>query len=433
MGARSASRARADPAPLPLPTLQPRGGVLDTPHDVVTQVRRMHLAMVAAVVNGEGICRVAELAASAAEGCVAIVVPRLGAACLAAHDDAGHAQERMPAELERHVADRVGGRLSAKPNDVVAEVPVIFGDEMVGAVLLLGDADAPEDMVLHFLHEAAMASLMHVAVRDAHSGAVQQLRGSAVEELRARAERASEELVRRAGRRGCDISHGGVALCIHPTVPRPGHVTATVLDENPTALTLQLSGGDGDRSSRIVALLPARCDRDDAEVTRAAANRLAERLEPYGRVGISSVYPDASHFARAIHEAELMVEVLCRSNGLRPGCNSVGSATYRVLFRMLASHPEELRVVYEDTVAPLVRYDAKHHTELLPTLEAYLDRNCNMNATAAAMFAHRHTIAYRLERLYQLTELDPARFDDREQLALGLKAYQMMRTVANVG
>jgi sugar diacid utilization regulator len=285
--------------------------------------------------------------------------------------------------------------------------------------------------VLHFLHVAAVAALTHVAVRDALSGAVQRLRGSAVEDLRARAELASQDLARRATQRGYDISRGGVALCIEPSVPRPGQVTARILEENPNALT-QAINGDG-RATRVVALVLAATEEDGPEATRAAANRLAERLEPYGRVGVSSVYCDPGHFARAIHEADLMVEVLCQSDGLRSEFATVGSPTYRMLFRMLASHPDELHAFYEDTVAPIVRYDGKHRTELVKTLEAYLAQNCNMNATAAAVFAHRHTIAYRLDRVFQLTNLDPAEFEDREQLALGLKAYRMMRTVSQVG
>ena len=74
---------------------------------------------------------------------------------------------------------------------------------------------------------------------------------------------------------------------------------------------------------------------------------------------------------------------------------------------MLASHPEEVRSFYEDTVAPIVRYDDQYRTDLVGTLEAYLEHNCNMNATAAAIYAHRHTVAYRLDRVQELTGLDP--------------------------
>ena len=53
---------------------------------------------------------------------------------------------------------------------------------------------------------------------------------------------------------------------------------------------------------------------------------------------------------------------------------------------------------------------------------AYLDNNCNMAATAAAIHAHRHTVGYRLDRVKELTALDLLKSEDRERLGLGLKA-----------
>ena len=118
--------------------------------------------------------------------------------------------------------------------------------------------------------------------------------------------------------------------------------------------------------------------------------------------------------------------VLGREVAARGGVQDIGTGTYRLLFRVLASHPEEVRSFYEDTVAPIVRYDDQYRTDLVQTLEAYLEHNCNMNATAAAIYAHRHTVAYRLERVKELTGLDPMLSEDRERLGLGLKAYRII-------
>ena len=49
-----------------------------------------------------------------------------------------------------------------------------------------------------------------------------------------------------------------------------------------------------------------------------------------------------------------------------------------------------------------------------------------MNATAASIYAHRHTIAYRLERIRDLTGFDPMKTEDRERLGLGLKAFRII-------
>jgi len=123
-------------------------------------------------------------------------------------------------------------------------------------------------------------------------------------------------------------------------------------------------------------------------------------------------------------EEELVLDVLRRSDV--PIAEDIGTGTYRLLFRVLASHPEEVRSFYEDTVAPLVAYDAQYSTDLVGTLSAYLERNCNMNATASAIYAHRHTVAYRLERVKELTGLDPMLSEDRERLGLGLKAMRVL-------
>ena len=52
--------------------------------------------------------------------------------------------------------------------------------------------------------------------------------------------------------------------------------------------------------------------------------------------------------------------------------------------------------------------------------------DCNMNATARRIYAHRHTVAYRLQRVQDLTGLDPLVTDDRERLSLALKAYRIV-------
>jgi sugar diacid utilization regulator len=49
-----------------------------------------------------------------------------------------------------------------------------------------------------------------------------------------------------------------------------------------------------------------------------------------------------------------------------------------------------------------------------------------MKATAQAIHAHRHTVGDRLERVKELTALDPLRSEDRERLGPGLEAYRII-------
>lgn len=389
---------------------------------LVERLRGLHLRMVDAVLAGDGLERVAELAAEAVGGTVAIVVPRLGTAVLAPHGTP--ASERLP-ELRRYVADCVADRPANPPRGLAVEIPIASGDESVGCVLLLEGAAAVLAEASEYLHLAAVASLTEVAVEEARDEVEQNLRGSFLEDLRASAGLPPDELVRRAARLGCDLSHGAVALCAELHTDRPRHVVATIAEDVPGALAQHMEGmGGGSQSGRVYALLPAIGADNPAEATLAAAARLATRLQRHGTVGLSSFYGEPGELGRAVQEAELVLDVLTVSG--EPIAEDINQGTYRLLFRVLASHPEEVRSFYEDTVAPVVRYDDQYRTDLVGTLEAYLAANCHMSATAAAIHAHRHTVAYRLERVRDLTGLDPMQSEDRERLGLGLKAYRII-------
>jgi sugar diacid utilization regulator len=382
---------------------------------LVERLRAVHLQMLDAVLTGDGLTAVADLAAEAAGGPVVIVVPRLGVAV------ASSGAEAAVGGVRRYVGEHGRGRVAPVPAEVVAEVPIASGDERIGGVVLL-QPGRPEPEAVEFLHLAAVAALTEVAVEEAREEVEENVRGSFLEELRERPDAIdATDVVRRAGRLGCDLSAGAVVLCAELTSERPRHVVALIGSEYAGALAQHIEGGV---SGRVYALLPS---VGDQTATVDAARTLAGRLQRHGVVALSSFYGDPGELGRAIQEAELVLEVLQRGDGLGgPIQEDIGTGTYRLLFRVLASHPEEVRSFYEDTVAAIVRYDDQYRTDLVQTLEAYLEHNCNMNATAAAIYAHRHTVAYRLERVKELSGLDPMQTEDRERLGLGLKAYRII-------
>ncbi len=355
--------------------------------------RGAHLEMVGAVLAGDGLERVAEIAASHTGAPVVVIVPRLGAPVEAW------------APYERYVAKRLAGGKPERPQGVCAEVPIVSGGQELGAVLMLapGGLDAGE-----YLHVAAVAALTEVAVAEARDETEQNLRGSFLEELLTREDLDAADILRRAARLGCDLTHGAVGLCADPGERAPGRLLAAISGERPGALAQTVGG-------RVYALLPG---------TIEEARQVANRLGRQALVGLSSHYSDSADIRRALEEAELVLGVTVAGGG--PPGDEIGGGTYRLLFRVLASHPEEVKSFYEDTVAPLVRYDDQYSTDLVGTLESYLGQNCNMNATAQAIHAHRHTVSYRLERVKDLSGLDPFTSEDRERLGLGLKAYRII-------
>jgi purine catabolism regulator len=73
--------------------------------------------------------------------------------------------------------------------------------------------------------------------------------------------------------------------------------------------------------------------------------------------------------------------------------------------------------VYEGTLAKLENSDTLHGTELLKTLEKYLECDKNLTDSAKELYIHRNTLTNRLERIHDITNLD---FSNRE-LLFGLR------------
>ena len=159
----------------------------------------------------------------------------------------------------------------------------------------------------------------------------------------------------------------------------------------------------------------------------ARAREIVRRLRPHGPAAASSFHSAAADAGRALEEAELMLDVVARDPRLAEQLEGgIPSGVYRLLFRALASNPAEVIRFYEDTVESLVSHDRDYRTDLLNTLDAYLANDCNMRATAEAVYAHRHTLSPPARADQGALRVDPSSGEDRELLGLGIKAYRLI-------
>lgn len=311
--------------------------------------------MLAEVIAGQRLEAVAQLAAEAADGPVTIVVPRLATAV---SSDEARSSSVLHA-LREWVAQRARGRPAVVPRSVSVPVPIRFHEQVAGVVALLHDGRQPAPHAVAYLEAAAVATLMELAIQEAREETEQRVRGSFLEDLRLREQLSGTEISRRAARLGCDLSRGGMVLCSTVTDERAHLVVATIAAEHPGALAEQLDGSVGDPRPRVYAVLPSAIGDGSTAATRASARRLAERLRHRAIVGLSSFHADPAELGQAIREAELMLDVLCQSH--QPVADEIGDGTYKLLFRMLASHPEEVRTFYDSTIAALACYDDRYN------------------------------------------------------------------------
>jgi DNA-binding PucR family transcriptional regulator len=141
-------------------------------------------------------------------------------------------------------------------------------------------------------------------------------------------------------------------------------------------------------------------------------------------IGRSRHTEDPTDLHRAAHEAMLAANVV-EGDPERVELSYEQTGTYQLLLPYM-NDPTELKRFYDETVRPLVSYDEQYETDLLGTLATFLDCDANVNATAARLITHRHTIRYRFERVRELTGLDVSSTDGREKLSLGLKAMRVL-------
>ncbi len=188
---------------------------------------------------------------------------------------------------------------------------------------------------------------------------------------------------------------------------------------------LATSEGGDSAAAQIAVIVPA---EDDERLARAAAG-LSRELEDslagfHMTTGRSRRSADPVDLYRAGSEARLAVNVGEAEGRTLLAFEDTGA--YRLLLPAMSEDPGELERFYAETIQPLADYDEQYETELVTTVEAYLDNDGNVAATAKQLFTHRHTVRYRLERVRELCGHDVSATEGREKLGLGLKAMRVL-------
>ncbi len=185
--------------------------------------------------------------------------------------------------------------------------------------------------------------------------------------------------------------------------------------------------------AEVVVVVPG-VDEDHSRRTADAVLRELEAALPGHTfaLGRSRVAHDPLDLPRAGNEALLAANVAGGEPEV-PVLAFEETGAYRLLLSAMSEDPAELQRFYAETVEPLVAYDEQYETDLVQTVEAFLDNDGNVAGTAQKLFTHRHTIRYRLERVRELSGLDVGSTDGREKLSLGLKAMRVLGVATPAG
>lgn len=341
----------------------------------------------------------------------------------------------------------VAARSTADERSLMADAAGVVTHELrvggasVGRLRLRARGDEPAPLLLRMVLTLLAGEVERLRAPERQSEAAQE---AFLRALLDRSVTDRGDIVARASELGLDLSAGGAVVVV-----RAHHFAAFEDDwrrrilaiaeratrsSAPGALAAVIDPS-GSAAGVVVVLLPG--GDDTAAVGRAAAaiaRELAAALHGFTfAVGHSRPAADPVDLHRAGQEALLAANVAEAQapddEGAREGAGVLAfesTGAYRLLLPALSDDPDELKRFYAETIAPLVAYDDQYETDLVTTLETYLDQDGNVANTAGRLFTHRHTVRYRLERVRELSGHDVGSSDGRERLSLGLKAMRVL-------
>jgi sugar diacid utilization regulator/putative methionine-R-sulfoxide reductase with GAF domain len=330
-----------------------------------------------------------------------------------------------PSTEAQRLAERLWGPAVA---GVPRFAPLAVGDGPPGllAVLCRKPAAGADNVV------SAVAS--HAAVALKHHELISRLREENVVkdffEALARGDGNTEALESQAARLGIDLDDPFIVVHAVPWAGRPAErrrpsnreararlsTWAEVVAAFESRLTSALPGTLVDsRATYCRALIraPRGRERKVAETIGALHEKIERDSDASMTVGLSNPCRGAASFPQGFEEATSAAEVGALIKD-RPGVY-----TYDDLgpYRYVLDAEGGVRDRHQERLGRLIEYDQRRGTELLQTLEVYLESRGNIVRTARTVYAHPNTLRQRLARIEQLSGFD---LEHEDWLSLGI-------------
>jgi purine catabolism regulator len=423
--------------------------IINRQASLLEQSQSIHRSLLGIVIRGGGWQQLADEAARLLASPLLIIDTSLEV--LAASKDLPIPLAELSALLGRpEVRQRFAGMGSGQKHFRMEEeglpamfaLPIVASHVRMGYVCVLSEAaDLSANEILILEHSATIAALEMAQDRVRFETEV-RLKGDFVDDVISGAEHPGDSLLRRGAFLGCDLSQGAAVILLgvdefDGLVSRKG-LEQEEVDRGVELLFTQCSRYVSSsepsslvslKSGHIIVFVCGRTAHDPAALRRltAALQKLGETAGGLSiSAGIGGFTPEAAQMDRGYSEALVALKVGRKLSG--PGSvlhfDEVG--TYRLLLDIWERDPDEIRSLYQETIGPIDRYDEANGTQLTRTLAVFFRHNENLTKTATELYAHRHTVRYRLEKIAEICGLSVFQTEHKERLGLGLKARSLL-------
>ncbi|GAB2816736.1 PucR family transcriptional regulator [Lentzea nigeriaca] len=390
--------------------------ILGNQTEVLRRTQQIHDTFTALTLRGAGPEDVVRTAAEMSHHTV--VLENLAHQAVICEPVGTSAEEALSHWERRSRAVPVEGRTTLHEPDNWLTTPVEFQGERWGRVVMLptpGAAFGTEDVTV--LERAAMtltiARLIHSTSweRRAHRHVLR--------DIAEQRHRSPAEARARAAALGLPTTDATFLAVLIDTRHNATEVETLI------APALERTGLVGAFEDRRVGVLLSLRGGQPWQSTVEQLSRTAREADPDAVVSVGCEVTDLSHVARSFREAGRVAEaVLPGSTGqLYHQLSDIG------LRHLLHTLRNDVRVqdYVERQVGRLIEHDARHGTELLPTLRHYLDAAGNKTIAARRSGLSRQTLYERLRLLERLLDRDLEVGEQRTELHVSLLALDILR------
>jgi purine catabolism regulator len=444
-------RTAADQLNFPIIELPPDVPFVEITRTVLTQIvnhqyllreraEEIHRTLTTLVLEGSTLQGVADALAEILQRSITIETTSfeiLAAARVGVEDTARQrtvANGRTPPDLAQHLIDLgIYERLLAerRPIHVPAlpamemtmeriVAPIIVAGEIIGYVWIIAGEnrlDALDELAIE--HAATVVALIMHKERAVQYAAM-SLRGDFFEQLLHYADPPDSRVVERAHQLDFCLDCAYQVLIAesdtgenHGLSPLSARIEQRLENVHP-ALVIT-------RGQRVVIILHGHRLTAGARIAQGLVDVLSHPHEPL-LIGIGQPIEKVADLRLSYNQATEAADV-ARALGRHTGILRFEDLG---LLHWLRHLPPEVihENVYMKAVKMLAEYDAERHTDLLQTLEIYLEAP-SVGEAADLLFIHRNTLSYRLERIEKLLQVDLNDPGQRLNLHVAAKCHRV--------
>jgi purine catabolism regulator len=185
------------------------------------------------------------------------------------------------------------------------------------------------------------------------------------------------------------------------------------------------------RNNRIIILIGQHKNRPHVSVhetkqyTTEIHNMLKKNINNFTfLIGIGRQYESIRSLHRSFSEANESIRLMQKFND-RSGISHFEDHS---IYHFLDSNIKkmELENFFIKRLGKVYEHDQLHETDYIITLENYFQNNLNITETAKAMFLHRNTLIYRIEKIKEILNSDLKNSDELLQMQLAIKIFRLL-------